>query len=168
MPCVRMPHPDTQRHRLAPDCCLSTGLTTVPYRLKSHDPDEYGEIEYGGLPVTHCIFQLMNQGRGGLEALLDAGAPVWPNAVRKIVHTGRINDRVIRTLIRRYLIRLPRRRHEVHAAVACGAATARSGPQNIRTAISAGSASSEVISSSSLTSVTEQPAMSSDVQYSPT
>ena len=41
-------------------------------------------------------------------------------------------------------------------------------PQNVRTAISAGSASSEVISSSSLTSVTEQPAMSSDVQYSPT
>ena len=35
-------------------------------------------------------------------------------------------------------------------------------------AISAGSDSSETISSSSFTSVTEQPAMSSDVQYSPT
>ena len=42
------------------------------------------------------------------------------------------------------------------------------GAQNTRLAISAGASSSSVISSSSWTSVSDAPAMSSDVQYSPT
>lgn len=44
----------------------------------------------------------------------------------------------------------------------------RPGGQNTRIGISAGSASRSEISSSSRTSVTEAPAMSSEVQYSPT
>ena len=52
-----------------------------------------------------------------------------------------------------------------------GATRRRAGPgdlQKTRMAISAGAASSAAISSSSLTRVSEAPAMSSDVQYSPT
>ena len=59
-------------------------LESVDLRRK---PTDSGGIKYSGLPVTHCIFQRMNQGRGGLEDLLDTGVPLWYNAVRKIVHT---------------------------------------------------------------------------------
>jgi hypothetical protein len=50
----------TVSYQLSPyrvaDRCDSTHRTTLPYLLWRADAYEYGEIEYGGLPVNSAVF----------------------------------------------------------------------------------------------------------------